>query len=36
MDNLVLCFASVLPAVTVLCVLKVIWGLVIDSFTGGY
>lgn len=36
MDNLVLCFASVLPAVTVLCCLKVIWGLVIDAFTGGY
>lgn len=36
MDNFVLCFASVLPAVVVFCLLKIIWGIVIDAFTGGF
>lgn len=36
MDNLVLCFSCVLPAVTIICLLKVVWGIVIDAFTGGF
>ncbi len=36
MNNFVLCFASVLPFVTIVGVIKVVWGIVIDAFTGGY
>ncbi len=36
MDNLVLCFASVLPAVSIICILRIAWGIVVDSFTGGF
>lgn len=36
MDNLVLCFASVLPAVFIICILRIVWGIVIDAFTGGF
>lgn len=36
MDNLVLCFSSVLPAVAIICILRIVWGIVIDAFTGGF
>lgn len=36
MDNFVLCFSSFLPVVVVFSILKIIWGIVIDAFTGGF